>query len=90
MRITLSRSFRVNMGNYEHFEMFASVTMGHEDLGITTDEMATEAAKRPKYTEEVYEELKDSINNKIDDLIKDDIDQAKELTVADNSFLRRL
>lgn len=42
MNITRSRSFKANIGNYESFDVFVSVSVSHLDLGYTDDEWRDE------------------------------------------------
>jgi len=39
VKIYLGREFRINMDDYEHSTVTGGVTLSHEDLGISTDQV---------------------------------------------------
>lgn len=40
VRVTRSRGYKLNMDDYESYDLFASVTVGPEDLGLNEEEVA--------------------------------------------------
>lgn len=68
MKITRSRSRRVNDGNYGYVEFFCSVTLDHQDLGYSDEEwLDLVKEKGTRYcidaiTDKVTEEMEEAVS----------------------------
>lgn len=88
MRISRSRAFKVNLGNYESIDFHCSVTLEHGDLGYTDEERAMLCAAkggRAKLTAELTDACLEIVNEQLTSEIRD----ARDLTEEDRSFLLR-
>lgn len=81
MRISRTRSIKVNMGNYESFEFGASVTMDHNDLGYS-DEEAREIDPKDLATD-----ITDLVLEVLHDQLRLEVAEAAALTDEDKSFV---
>ncbi len=82
MRISRTRGFKLNMGNYESYEFGASVTLDHNDLGLSDQEVLSTDSDwlATALTEKVIEILNHQL--------KDELREAAELTDRKSFILR--
>lgn len=80
MRLSRSKHYKVNMGNYEHVEFGSSVTIDHTDLGFSDEEVA-------KDPDGAMKELKTACEDYLQDQLAEEIKDAADLTDAEKSML---
>lgn len=88
MKITRTRMFKVNMGNWgEKYEFGASVTVSHADLGYSDEEWA-EDANDESTREELVESLKEFAEAILADQIREELEDAQDNKSSDSeSFI---
>lgn len=85
MRISRTRSLRIDMGHYERLEFGASYTVDHNDLGYTDEDaaaMANEDGGRA-----LFEELMEECERGLTQLLRQDVNDAAALTDEKKSFI---
>lgn len=88
MKITRTRMFRVNMGNWgEKYEFGSSVTVSHNDLGYSDEEWA-EDANDEGTREELVETLKEFAEEILAEQIREELEDARDNKSSDSdSFI---
>lgn len=86
MRITRQRDLKVNLGSYESLGFGSSVTLGHGDVGYTDDE-ARALCETEEGTKQLALEISDAVLAILNDQLVDEIEDARELTTEDKSFI---
>lgn len=86
MRISRTRSFRVELGNYEKADVSVSVTVDHFDLGYTDDEWRSVMADGGEAADRAEDELENLCLAMIDERMKKELASLEELADA-KSFL---
>lgn len=83
MKISITKSFKVNLGNYESEEISATVTVDTEDLyGPDPD-----AVPPPTEADEHVQELQDFATKHVQKWIDAQLEEAAELSQAKDSIL---
>lgn len=72
---------KINMGNYEAYEFGSTVTLDHNDLGFTEDEV------RLLDTDDMARQLSEKCVQILAEQLALEIEDARELTDSDKSFL---
>lgn len=88
MRISRTRRIQVDLGHYEKLEASVSVTMGHEDLGMTEEELREECAKKGG-RKAIEDELIAAVMECLNDQIEPEIQEMSQLTDNEKSVLIR-
>jgi len=90
MRLSKTRNFKLNMGNYESYQFSATPTVDHGDLGYTDEEVRERSKKEGvKFREQLSRELNDELERLIELLILEDIATSRDLTEENRSMVRR-
>lgn len=79
MRLSRTRGFRTNIGNYESFDFSASVTLDHMDLGYTDEDRPDIAV--------LEEELTEAVMGILDRQLYAEIEEGRSISSADKSVL---
>jgi hypothetical protein len=86
MRVTRSRKFTVNMGNYESYQFGGEISVSNYDLGFTDEQVAQLGTEEWENLSKTMEELAlDSLHN----LLVDEVHETASLTPDRKTFLLR-
>jgi hypothetical protein len=88
VRISRTRRIQVDLGHYEKLEASCSVTMGHEDLGMTEEDLVAACAKKGG-RREIEDELIAVVLECLNDQLEDEIREMSELSDNEKSVLAR-
>lgn len=80
MKISRSREYKVNVGNYEHIQVSSMVVVEGIDL-FTEEELAD------MDPEEVMKELREFAEKHMDDQLEPELRRAEEVSQAERSML---
>lgn len=86
MRISRTRSYRVDMPNYERLDISASATVDHQDLGYTDEEWTSVMGGPERQAGEAVSDLEDYCLKLLDRQLRKELDEARRLC-SERSFL---
>jgi hypothetical protein len=81
VRISRTRHFKINLGNYESYEFGSSVTLEHGDIGLTDEE----AHETPPT--KLAGMLTDACLGILNDQLAEEIEDARNMTKAEKTIL---
>ncbi len=87
MRISRTRHIKANLGNYESFDFGATVTVDHNDLGISDEQLSKLS---PEKHEELVNNLSEFCQATLEVLMEGEIKAAADMSMESKSIVKHL